>query len=159
MTYPSVANFLKTHVQGTTPIDYNEFFTKVGLTMGEKKVETSYIQDGNGFIFGGDREKSTLFFTDGVANNSFWTEQGVLPGDVIKEVGGTALTLQNAQALIGGMYQWQPGNDFEIKIERDGKEVVFKGKLSQAYTVRNSLIEDVNATASQKAIRKAWLKG
>jgi predicted metalloprotease with PDZ domain len=31
MTYPSVGNFLKTHVIGTTPINYQEFFDKVGL--------------------------------------------------------------------------------------------------------------------------------
>jgi len=31
MTYPSVGNFLKTHVEGTTPINYQEFFDKVGL--------------------------------------------------------------------------------------------------------------------------------
>jgi len=159
MTYPSVANFLKTHVEGTTPIDYNVFFKKVGLTLGDKKIETTFIQDGNGFIFDGDRETMTLSFSDGVANNSFWTEQGVIPGDVIKEVGGTPLTLQNAQALIGGMYQWQPGNDFEIKVERAGKEMVFKGKLTQAYTISKSLIEDENATAAENELREAWLKG
>jgi len=31
MTYPSVGNFLKTHVEGKTPINYQEFFNKVGL--------------------------------------------------------------------------------------------------------------------------------
>jgi predicted metalloprotease with PDZ domain len=31
MTYPSVGNFLKIHVVGTTPINYQEFFDKVGL--------------------------------------------------------------------------------------------------------------------------------
>lgn len=31
ITYPSIGNFFKTHVEGTTPIDYQEFFDKVGL--------------------------------------------------------------------------------------------------------------------------------
>ena len=35
MTYPSVGEFLKTHVVGTTPIDYNRFFDKVGLELAE----------------------------------------------------------------------------------------------------------------------------
>ncbi|MEZ4802685.1 MAG: peptidase M61 [Gelidibacter sp.] len=159
MTYPSVGAFLKTHVVGTTPIDYNEFFHKVGLKLGEAKIETSYIQNGNGFIFDGDREKMTLSFSEGVTGNSFWASQGIHPGDVIKEVSGTPLTLQNAQVLIGGMYQWQPGQTYELKIERDGKEMVFKGTLEQAYTTSVSLIEDENATAKQIATRKAWLKG
>jgi predicted metalloprotease with PDZ domain len=159
MTYPSVATFLKTHVEGTTPIDYNVFFNKVGLILGDKKVETSFIQDGNGFIFSGDQEKMSLFFSESVANNSFWTEEGILPNDVIKEVGGTLLTLQNAQTLIGNMYQWQPEDDYEIKVERDGEAMVFKGKLKQAYTVSKSLMEDENATTAQKELQKAWLKG
>ena len=159
MTYPSIAEFLKTHVEGTTPIDYNVYFKKVGLKLGEGKVETSYIQNNDGFIFDGDREKMTLNFSDGVKENSFWTEQGILPGDVIKEVSGTPLTLQNAQVLIGGMYQWQPGQDYEIKIERDGKEMVFKGTLTQAYTTSETLVDDANATPKEIATRKAWLKG
>ena len=159
MTYPSVANFLKTHVEGTTPIDYNEFFKKVGLILAEGRVETTFIQNGNGFIFDGDREKMTLSFSEGVNDNTFWAQQGVKPGDIIRKVGGTELTLQNAQVLIGGMYQWQPGQDYEITIERDGKEMVFKGKLEQAYTTSKTLTEDENATAEQVATRNAWLKG
>lgn len=159
MTYPAVAEFLETHVVGTTPIDYEKFFKKVGLKLGEDKVETTYIQSGEGFIFDGDREKMTLSFSEGVNGNSFWVEQGILPGDVIKEVGGKALTLENAQMLLGGMYQWQPGQDYELKIERNGKEMVFKGKLEQAYTTSKTLLEDENATPEQIALREAWLKG
>ncbi len=33
MTYPSVGNFLRTHVEGSTPINYQEFFDKVGLKL------------------------------------------------------------------------------------------------------------------------------
>lgn len=159
MTYPSVGAFLQEHVVGTTPIDYSEFFNKVGLKMDGVRVETSYIQSGNGFIFDVDQEKMTLSFSDDVKDNSFWAEQGALPGDVIKEISGTALTLENAQMLLGGMYQWKPGQDYQLKVERDGKEIVFKGTLTQAYTTSKDLGEDANATPAQVALRKAWLKG
>ena len=33
MTYPSVAEFFKNHVEGNTPIPYNEIFEKVGLNL------------------------------------------------------------------------------------------------------------------------------
>jgi len=33
MTYPSVAEFFKLHVEGGTPIPYQEYFDKVGLTL------------------------------------------------------------------------------------------------------------------------------
>lgn len=159
MTYPSVGNFLKEHVEGTTPIDYKEFFKKVGLKIEEAQVETNFIQGGNGFIFDADQVKMELFFSEGVLENSFWAEQGALPGDVIKEIGGKEFTLENAQMLLGSMYQWQSGQDFELKVERDGKEIVFKGKLTQAYTNSQSLVEDETATPAQVTLRKAWLKG
>ena len=159
MTYPAVGAFLQEHVVGTTPIDYNEFFKKVGLTMNGVQVETSYIQSGSGFIFDADQEKMTLSFSGGVKDNSFWAEQGALPGDVIKEISGTVLSLENAQMLLGGMYQWKAGQEYQLKVERDGKEIVFKGTLTQAYTTSKDLGEDENATQKHLATRKAWLKG
>jgi predicted metalloprotease with PDZ domain len=159
MTYPSVGEFLNTHVVGTTPINYNAFFEKVGLEIGETRIETNYIQDGKGFIFDADREKMVIFFSEGVANNSFWADQGVLPGDVIKSVNGETLTMQNAQAMLGAMYQWQPGQDINVVIDRDGKDVIIKTALTKSYTMAEKLTEKENTTAKQIELRKAWLKG
>ena len=47
MTYPSIGEFLNKHVVGTTPIDYQEFFKKVGLEIVVTKVKTSYVLNGN----------------------------------------------------------------------------------------------------------------
>nr|WP_321223868.1 peptidase M61 [uncultured Psychroserpens sp.] len=159
MTYPSIGAFLNTHVVGTTPIDYEQFFNKVGLTFKESKVETSYIQDGKGFIFDGDRETMKIFFSEGVKNNTFWADQGVLPGDVIKTVNGEQLTIANAQAMIGSMYQWKPGQGINVVLEREGKEIVIEAVLTQSYTMAKKIVEAETATAKQIEIRKAWLKG
>jgi predicted metalloprotease with PDZ domain len=159
MTYPSVGEFLNTHVVGTTPINYKKFFEKAGLSYKEARVETNYIQDGRGFIFDGDREKMVIFFSEGVKNNSFWADQGVLPGDVIKTINGNALTMQNAQAMIGGMYQWQPGQDINVVLDRDGKEMIIETVLTQSFTMSNKLVESENATAIQIETRQSWLKG
>ena len=157
MTYPSVGEFLQKHVVGTEPIDYNEFFKKVGLVLAGTKVEASYIQSDNGFIFEADPDKKILFFSEGVNNNSFWVEQGALPGDIIKEINGNQFTVENAQTLLGGMYQWKPGQDYELKVERDGKEIIFKGKLTQTFITKRTIVEDENATEEQISLRKAWL--
>jgi S1-C subfamily serine protease len=121
-------------------------------------VESTFIQGNNGFIFEADQEKMILFFSEAVNENSFWVEQGALPGDIIKEINGKTFTIENAQMLLGGMYQWKSGQDFELKVERDGKEIVFNGKLTQAYTTKKSIMEDENATQKQIDLRKAWLK-
>jgi predicted metalloprotease with PDZ domain len=158
MTYPSVGEFLNTHVVGDIPIDYTIFFEKAGLEIGNGKVETNYIMLDNAPIVSGDLDKG-IFFTDSALEVSFWKEQGVQPNDIIKSIDGTEVTLQNANQVLGAVFGWKPGRDVEVILERDGKEVVIKTTLTQAYTSSEILKEKENATDAQKALREAWLKG
>lgn len=160
MTYPSVGEFLKTHVEGDVPINYDEFFAMVGLKKGESQVETNYIfAGGQNVIFDGDQEKGVIFFSPMVEKNSFWKSQGVKAGDVIKKVNGTDLTLANAQVVIGGMFGWQEGQEITMNLERDGEPMLIKATLTKAYATDTLIVEDENATGAQKALRAAWLKG
>jgi predicted metalloprotease with PDZ domain len=159
MTYPSVGEFLNTYVEGTTPIDYNVFFNKVGLTLAQEKVETNYIQSGTGFILKANQEAGTIAFNEGVADNSFWAENGAISGDVIKEINGTVLTMENAQMLFGQVYMWKADQDVEVKLDHNGQEVVIKKKLTPTFTTSEKLVADENATAAQVTLRNAWLKG
>ncbi|NRR93009.1 peptidase M61 [Winogradskyella undariae] len=160
MTYPSVGEFLKTHVEGDLPINYNEFFTMVGLTQGETLLETNYIfAGGQNIIFDADQEKGVLFFSSMALNNSFWKEQGIQEGDIIKSVNGEALTLLNANEVIRGMFSWQEGQEITMDLERNGEPVEIKTTLTKAYASSDSIVEDENATDAQKALRAAWLKG
>jgi len=56
-------------------INYNVFFNKVGLHIGEGKVETNYLQNNGTNIVTGDPSTMSIVFTDGVTNNSFWHEK------------------------------------------------------------------------------------
>ncbi len=159
MTYPSVGEFLNTHVVGGTPIDYSVYFKKVGLSLDTGKVKTNYIQNDGTLIFAPDRATMTIPFSEAVKDNSFWNDNGVLPGDVLKSVDGKELTLATAQQILTAMYMWQPGTDINVVLDRKGEEIVIKTKLTQSYTTGTKLVEDVNATEAQKAIRQAWLKG
>lgn len=159
MTYPSVGEFLNTHVVGGTPIDYKKFFEKVGLTITEAKVKTNYIQNDGAFIFTPNQKEGTIAFSEAVKNNSFWAENGVKPGDVIKTIDGEELTLANANQVLSKAFMWQPGTDIDVKLDRNGEEVVVKTTLTQSYTTGTSLAESPDATEAQKALRNAWLKG
>jgi len=159
MTYPSIGEFLKTHVEGTTPIDYNSFFAKVGLGFQESKIKTNYIQNDGEFIFVPNREKQTIDFSPAVADNSFWNDNGVQAGDVLKSVDGVALNMNTAQQVIGGMYVWQPGKDIHVVLERNGEEIVIETTLTESFTTGKKLQPKADATEAQNALRKAWLKG
>ncbi|MFP4846835.1 peptidase M61 [Winogradskyella sp. PE311] len=160
MTYPSIGEFLTTHVEGDVPINYNEFFKMAGLTLGQTEVETNYIfAGGQNIIFDADQEKGLIKFSPMALKNSFWASQGVQADDIIKKVNGADLTLQNAQQVIGGMFSWQAGQEYSLDIERNGEAKVLKGTLEKATATSESLVEDENATDAQKALRAAWLKG
>ncbi|CAL2086259.1 putative metalloprotease with PDZ domain [Tenacibaculum sp. 190524A05c] len=159
MTYPSVGEFLNTHVVGGTPIDYTKFFEKVGIDFANGKVKTNYIQGKGVFIVSPDLATGNIIFNDVVAENSYWTEQGVKPNDIIKEINGVKLSPQNANTVFQGVFRWQPGEKIEVKLERDGKEVVIKGALTQAYTSGKSLLRKEDASQKQKDLLNAWLKG
>ena len=159
MTYPSVHNFLTTHVVGDIPINYNEFLNKVGLEIGKGKVETNYIQNAGELIISGDGQKNIIFFTDLVKENSFWNDNGAQPFDIIKKIDGTNVSIENANQVLQEVYMWKPGKDIEVTLERDGKEVIIKTKTTPTFTVGEGIIEKPEATAAQKNIREAWLKG
>ena len=159
MTYPSVHEFLTTHVVGDIPINYNGFLNKVGLEIGEGKVETNYIQNAGKLIVGGDGQRGIVFFTDAVENNSFWNDNGVKPNDIIKVVDGTLVTLQNANDVLQNVFMWKPGKNIEVKLDRNGEEIVIKTKTTQSYTFGEGIVEKADATPAQKSLREAWLKG
>ncbi|MEZ4857415.1 MAG: peptidase M61 [Flavobacteriaceae bacterium] len=159
MTYPSVGDFLKTHVEGTTPINYDAFFEKVGLEIVEATIKTNYIQNDGAFIFEPDMAKGTIAFSEAVLLNSFWNDNGVLPGDVLKTVNGTALSFENAQQTFTDMYMWSPGTKINVVLDRNGEEITITKELTQSYTTGEKLQANPNATATQIALRKAWLKG
>lgn len=159
MTYPSVGNFLKTHVIGNVPIDYNQFFEKVGLVVSTEKVETDYVRNAGAFIVAGNQEKGTIYFNDLVSDNSFWVDNGVLPNDEIVEVNGTKLTIANANSVLGTTFQWQEGDDLELKLSRAGEEVIVKTKVTKTYTKGKKLKEKENASSDTVALRKSWIKG
>ena len=157
MTYPSIGEFLNTHVVGNTPIDYSLFLERVGLTFEDSKIGTGFIQSGSGSVFAADQEKGILFFSSNVEDNSFWAENGVIENDVVKSVNGTEANIANARTLLMQMYRAQVGDDINVVIDRNGEEVIIKTKLTQAYTTKTEIVENENATANQIKLRKIWL--
>ncbi len=159
MTYPEVGDFFEKHVVGNTPIDYNVYFSKVGLGMVEGRIQTNYIMNNGALILKGSHEQGTIFFTEAVKENSFWNDNGVLPGDVIKEIDGNVITLENANAIIGTAYSWVPGQRVEVKLERDGEEYTIAKELTPSYTTGMKLGRKEDASEKELEILEAWLRG
>jgi len=158
MTYPSVGEFFEKYVIGTTPIEYDYYFEMVGLEFSEGLVETNYIMN-NGELILEPSPNGTIHFSDLVLENSFWEEQGALPGDIISEINGTKVTMATAEQIFTEVFMWEPGPEVEVKLIRGEEEVIIKAILTQSYTKGSQLKPVENTSEVKLEIRNSWLKG
>jgi predicted metalloprotease with PDZ domain len=156
LTYPSVGAFLKTYVAGETPIPYAEYFAKMGVT--EAKIEVA----GNPFLKGQtpyitvDPTTKEIMILPSIELNEFMTTLGLKNGDKILAVNGTNYNLDNIYDLVLGSMNWKDGEAMTVKINRDGKEQVLKGKVVMPKEIREGY---QTTNEAKKAIKEAWLKG
>ena len=156
MTYPSVGEFLQTHVVGTTPIDYSDFFEKVGLEQTEVETQTTFFFDGQNPFVDVNQTTQQIFFRDMRLNSSL-VELGIQSGDTIKSINGTEYTLSNFRQLIPTSMQWSPDTDIEMVVIRDGEEVEISGKIGTPTLMKKKLVEVEDATEEQVTLRNHWL--
>ncbi len=156
LTYPEVGDFLKTYVSGNTPIPYDTFLAKMGVT--KKGVKSP----GNPFIKGQipyitvDQTTKEIIVRPETELNVFFTELGIKGGDILKEVNMKPYNLDNIYELIQASQTWQNDSPISVKISRGGQEQVITGKIK----IPSEDKVGFEATdASKEKLRTAWLKG
>ena len=157
LTYPSVKLFFENHVQGNIPINYNDFFEKVGLKVVEGKVKTNFMRSGGGLIFKAGEDNDKIYFGSNVANNSFWSDQGVVNDDLLISVDNVQVTMENVNTILRNIYEWEPGRDIYVVYERDGEKREIKTKLVQSYMKDKVIIEPSDLSDQKKIILNSWL--
>ena len=157
MTYPEIGEFLQTHVVGTTPINYEEYFEMAGLTITEVETEvTVFFRDQQTPFINVNQSTGEFYFMD-TGLNSTLIELGVQPGDIIKSVNGVELNLQNARTFIGQTFQWTPDTDLTMEVVRDGEEIEVSGKVGNHTAMSMKLVEMEDASSDQIQLRNWWL--
>ena len=158
MTYPSVGEFFKTHVEGNTPIDYNKFFSKVGV---EEKVETvssSYFLDNKNQPFLTVNDKREIVFIE--RTNTALKALGVQAGDIAKTINGTEFNLDNARGIIGKSFQWKEGDKIKMEVIRNGETITLEGDYMKPQAESKSLqVMDLPEESPILKLRNAWLRG
>lgn len=158
LTYPEVQTFFEKHVIGRTPIPYEKYLHKVGLTIQE-------VQEPSGFFFHGEEPfidvkmsgEQEIFVRKGVPLNSSFKELGLEEEDVILEVNDAPLNMETARSVIGASFLWTPDADLTIKVRRDGEEITLKGKAGTPTVKVKKILPMGEVSDSQLALRKAWL--
>lgn len=159
MTYPEIGNFFKTHVEGDTPIDYEEYFEMVGLTTTAAEIESGFFFRGDVPYIDVDQSDNSIFVRKGIELNSSFLELGIQPGDILVNINGTDINLDSIRLVIGLSYGWSADRDIDVVVLRDGEEINLKGKVGEPTVKLRSLTPMENATDQQVKLREAWLKG
>ena len=91
----------------------------------------------------------------GMELNVFYTNLGLKGGDILVSINDKPYSLDTIYEMITESQNWKENEAITIKIKRDGKEKVIKGKVNLPYEEK----EGLRATdATKKSLKEAWLK-
>ncbi|MFV8224343.1 peptidase M61 [Christiangramia aquimixticola] len=157
LTYPEIKTFFDTYVTGSTPIPYEEVFSKVGLEEKEAMSEVGIFIKGNQPYITANQITMDIIFRNDVELNTFLKDLGVKGGDVLKSVNGVTYNIQNVYDLIMASQSWKEGDDISFTVTRGEKEMLLKGKLSTPMDKQMRLMEMDNADSEKTELRDFWL--
>ena len=155
LTYPEVGDFLSTYVSGETPIPYDAFFAKMGVT--KKVVQVAgnpFIKDQRPLITVNPASKEIIVLPASPLN-SFFTELGLEAGDVILAINDTNYNLDNIYDMIMASEGWKEDDAISVSIRRADKNQVIQGKVKLPMVDRDGF-EATNNNLSK--LKEAWLK-
>lgn len=157
ITYPEVGAFIKTHIEGTTPINYDEFFAKVGVGKGKIQVPINpFLKNETTPLVTINSATKEIIVRSDLEANELMKSLGMKGGDIILAVNDVNYNLDNIYEMIMSSQDWKEGDAVSIKIKRDGKEQTVAGKVK----VTMAEVEGYQQIdASKVKLKEAWLKG
>ena len=156
LTYPEVGTFLETYVAGPTPIPYDTILAKVGITKSMKKVPTNVFLKGQVPYITVDQQTKEIIVIPNMELNDFYKNLGLKGGDIIVSINEKPYSLDNIYEMLTASQNWKENDAITVKIKRNGKEQVIKGKVKLPYEEK----EGLNVTdPTKKSLKEAWLKG
>ena len=154
-TYPEVGAFLTTYVSGATPIPYDVFLAKVGVTKSIEKVPGNVFLKGQMPYITVNQQTKEIIVLPNMDLNVFYSTLGLKGGDIIVSINNKPYSLDNIYEMITESQNWKENDAISINIKRDGKEQIIKGIVKFPYEEK----EGLRATdATKKALKEAWFK-
>ena len=156
LTYPEVGEFLKTYIAGPTPIPYETYLAKVGVTKTTKKAPTNVFLKGQVPYITVNQSTKEIIIIPNIELNDFYTSLGLKGDDILVSINDKNYSLDNIYDMISDSEKWKENDSISIKIKRAGKEQIIKGKVKLPYEEKGSFeAKDITKTA----LKEAWLKG
>lgn len=157
ITYPQIGEFLNKYVAGETPIPYDEYFAKMGVTKAKTTVSGNpFLKDGRTPLITVDQSTKQIKALADVSNNVFMTTLGIKGNDVLKAFNDKEYNLDNIYDLIMTSESWKDGEAIKVTVTRDGKDQVLTGKINLPKEEKSGFMA---TDKTKEALKNAWLKG
>lgn len=156
LTYPEVGDFLNTYVAGNTPIPYNEFFAKMGIGTGKISVPSNPFIKGQSPFITVIPDTKEIKVVPNMELSDLMNSVGVKGGDIILAINDKSYNLDNIYDMVMEAQNWKNDDDISIKIKRDGKEQLLKGKVKMAMEEVDGFVQ---TDKTKEKLKNAWLKG
>ena len=154
-TYPEVGAFLTTYVSGATPIPYETYLAKVGVTKSMEKVPGNVFLKGQTPYITVNQQTKEIFVIPNMELNAFYTNLDLKGGDILVSINDKPYSLDNIYEMITESQNWKENDAITIKIKRDGKEEIIKGKVKFPYEEKEGLRA---SDTTKTALKEAWFK-
>jgi predicted metalloprotease with PDZ domain len=165
MTYPEVGEFFDNHIIGTTPIDYNYYFTKVGLINGEVEMPLRSIifSEGTKLFFSSQPNPSgELQFVVNQLNQSI-EKIGLQIGDVLLGINGELFPEINQEnsgkinEMLTKSFGWDEDREITLTVKRNDETLNLTGKVGNPTYPETGLLEDPKADLDTINLRNSWM--
>ena len=157
LTYPEVGAFLNTYVSGKTPIPYDVYFAKMGVTKTKVPVQVNpFLKDQSTPYITVDPKTKEISVIPSTDLNNFMKGLGLKGGDIIVAINDKPYNLDNIYDLIMESQNWKEDDAINVKYKRDGAEQTIKGKVKLDFNETDGF--KLTDTSKEK-LNAAWLKG
>lgn len=143
-----LSDYFKHHIRDVEVLPYDEAFAYVGLLLVKTQAKEPF-NAGLSIQFG------RVAFIENVRNNSPAEDAGLQAGDQIESLAGKEMTKDWLKTLA----RFKTGDSVPITVKRDRQTIKTSIVLGQPERFDYTIQERPDATAEQKTLRAAWLRG
>ena len=142
-------DFFKRHVRSVEVLPYEEAFRYVGLRLVKSQAKEPFDA---GLSLEFEDRTATI---QNVRNGSPAEDAGLQANDKILSLAGREVT----KAWLKTLARYKTGDSVKIVVKRDRRTINANLVLGEPERIEYRIEEDTRASAEQKALRNAWLKG
>lgn len=156
LTYPEIDAFLTKYVSGETPIPYEAYFEKMGVTKAMITTNGNIFIKEQAPLITINQSTKEIVFIPNAPLNSFLTNIGIQGGDILVAINDKPFNLDNINDLIIYSTSLKENEEVTFKIKRNDIELNLSGKI----ILPQEITPGYNFTNQSKLmLKEAWLKG